>query len=92
MILRKRQTALGIAAKLPVADLLPMLIRPTNPRWRAASGSASDCNCVKTALALRRPESRTCAELEQENARLREVIAHLAVSINSPKSDWHAAD
>lgn len=92
MSLKKRQTALGIASKLPVADLLPMLARPARARFSGVSPAATDCNCVKTAHALHRTETRSCADLEEENTRPREVIAHLAVSIGSAKSVGYAAD
>jgi hypothetical protein len=93
MITKKRQTALGIAAKLPVADLLPMLARPARARhggWSKAQ--ANDCNCAKSAHAAHRADSRSRSELEEENNRLREVIAQLAGTIGSYKSDRYAAD
>ncbi len=93
MITKKRQTALGIAAKLPVADLLPMMARPASARhggWPTAQ--AKNCNCAKSAHATNRAESRSRSELEEENNRLREVIAQLAGTIGSYKSDRHAAD
>lgn len=93
MIPKKRQTALAIAAKLPAADLLPILAKPPSARYAGwPTDHVKDCNCATGALKAHRAESRSRSELEDENNRLREVIAQLAGSIGSHRSDRYATD
>lgn len=80
--MKKRQTALDIAAKLPVADLLPMLAWP----HLAKSGLATDAHTRHSwSDADRAAEpaagKRSLIELEAENMRLRGAIAQLSGSL-----------
>ena len=93
MIPKMRRTALAIAAKLPVADLLPLLAKPASARYAGwLTEHVKDCNCAKSVLKAHREESRSCSQLEEENTRLREVIAQLAGSIDLHRSHRYAAD
>lgn len=81
MMPKKRQTALDIASKLPVAELLPMLARP-RPVRHAHPNEAPVSSAAK----------RSLLELEAENSRLREAITHLSGSLLTQKSNGFAGN
>ena len=76
---KKRQTALDIASKLPVAELLPMLARPRTVRHAPLNNFPASS-----------PAKRSLVELEAENNRLREAIAYLSGSLLTQKSNGFA--
>jgi hypothetical protein len=87
MLKKKRPTALDIAAKLPVAELLPML---ANPRMGGDQSSsrlyAHNSACDAEPTARSHDENRSLVELRAENNRLRKAIAELSMSFVSQNS------
>ncbi len=82
MMMAKRQRALEIASKLPLADMLAALDHATDDALHMAHPMSHalgvECGCGQSHGGLRRWRVRREDELLAENARLRRALSDLA--------------
>ena len=78
---KKRQTALDVASKLPVAELLPLLARPQLVRLALPNDPT-----------MSPPARPSLMELQAENNRLYGVIAQISGSLLAQNSNDFAGN